>query len=128
MEIKIDIRRALFSFSVSALAPGLISIFMSRGDESDPLAAIFLFVIFYLTCLLIVLPIGFMSLFIAVRVKWGAIIVPLLAGVFVGLFFMEVTYTKGTEISDKIHLLVYGVVTAATAALIYFQPWRKRGL
>lgn len=121
-----DVKRAFFSFLVAAIVPSVISLFIMRGESFDIFAAAGLLMIFYSICLFLVLPIGFISLFIALRIKGGPIILPPLVGAVVGFFFMQVTYTSGTEFRDKYHLLIYGVSTAITAALIYFQPWRKK--
>jgi hypothetical protein len=126
--MRINIKRASFSFLIAALAPSVISMLMMRGETFDLITVIGLFAIFYSACLMLVFPIGFISLFLALRIKGGPIVVPPLVGALVGFFFMKITYTQGTEMHDKYYLLVYGVVTAITAALIYFQPWRKKNV
>jgi hypothetical protein len=121
-------KRALFSFVVAALSPILISIFMTLGEPFgayDIVTVIGLSMLFYFIYLLIILPVGFISLFLALRIKGGPIFVPPIVGALSGLFFMETLYTPGTEIGDKYWLLVDGIAVAMTAALIYFWPELK---
>lgn len=120
-----NVKRAIVSFSIAALVPGVISIAMLKEGSPDVLSIIGLFLIFYLICLPLVFGVGFIALFFALKIKYGPIIVPPLAGCIVGVLFAAFMYAPGTEMQDKLYFVVDGFITAIVAAFIYFRPWFK---
>jgi hypothetical protein len=119
-----DIKRAILSFSVAALAPGVIAI-ITQNTSSDWLANLLLFAIFYLIYLVIILCIGFPTLFLALRVRLGPVFFPPLVGGLSGLLIAKSMYNSETSMHSQWLLVINGVVTAVIAALIYFRPWSK---
>lgn len=122
-----NIRRAILAFSVAAFAPGIIAIIMGN-TSSDWLANLFLFAIFYLIYLTIIFCVGIPTLFFALRVRFGPVLLPPLVGGLSGLLIAKIMYNPGTSIHSQSSLIIDGVVTAVTAALIYFRPWSKATL
>lgn len=119
-----NIKRAILAFSVAALAPGAVAI-VTQNNSSDWLANILLFSIFYLIYLAIIFLIGFPTLFFALRVRFGPVLLPPLVGGLSGLLIAKILYNSETSVHSQWLLILNGVIAAVVAALIYFRPWSK---
>jgi hypothetical protein len=120
-----NIKRAILAFSVAALAPGIIAIIM-QNTSSDWLANLLLFAVFYLIYLVIIFCIGFPTLFFALKLRFGSVLLPPLVGGLSGLLIAKSMYNPETSMHSQWLLVINGVVTAVIAALVYFQPWFKK--
>ena len=120
-----NVKRAIISFLVGALAPGIIAVVVTPTGASSISAGIVVFGVWYLLSLPIVFGVGFMTLFLALKIRHGPIFLPPLVGCSAGLLIAKAMYTQGTAMQDMWLLVLDGFATAILAALIYFKPWLK---
>lgn len=121
-----DVKKAVISFLIAALAPGVVAIVTTPAGASSISTGIVVFGIWYLFSLPVIFAVGFATLFIALKLKYGPVFLPPLVGGLSGLLIAKITYTQGTEIQDMWLLVLDGFLTAVVAALVYFRPWSNR--
>lgn len=120
-----DVKKAIISFMIAALAPGVVAIATTPVGASSMSTGIVIFGVWYLFSLPVIFAVGFATLFIALKLKYGPIFLPPLVGGLSGLLIAKMMYTKGAEMQDMWLLVLDGFLTAVVAALIYFRPWLK---
>jgi hypothetical protein len=120
-----NINRAVGSFLVAALMPGMIAILTTPVESSNFLTAVVVFGVWYVVSLPLIFIIGFVTLFFSLKIRYGPFFLPPLAGCLSGIVFAKLMYVRGTPVHDMWLLVLDGLLTAIVAALIYFKPWLK---
>jgi hypothetical protein len=126
MPLIVNVDKAVISFLIAALVPGTIAILILGASEisSDPVFGIIGFCIWYLFSAPVVLCIGFITLFISLKIKYGLIIVPPLVGTASGMLIARTIYTQGMNMEGLMQFTISGLATALVASTIYVGTTR----
>jgi hypothetical protein len=81
------------------------------------------FAIFFGFSVPLVFCVGFPSLWMSLRLQYGPLFVPPIAGSMSGLLIAKLMYVQGTIGPELIQFTLMGLTTAVVAALMYFRPW-----
>ena len=115
-----NVPRALVSFLVAALVPETLGALTNLGTSRGFLYDISMFGIIYLFIAPVVLCVGFVSLAVALKVKYGPIIIPPIVGAATGTLLTIAMYSQGYTTDQLMQFIVAGVLTALVGAGIYF--------
>lgn len=109
----------LLSSSIASLIPGLIALFIGNITE-DALGNLILFLIFYLVYFIIILAVGFPTIILSLKFKFGPLIIPPTVGALLGFMIPLFLYHNQTETIAYIYPILIGTLTATCASSIYF--------
>ena len=115
----LNVKKASISFLVAALVPGIVAFLMSSQPLPNFTSIIFGISIFYFFSLPAVFLVGFLSLSIALKFKYGLILVPPAIGIVSGLLVAKSIYTQGMNMEGLTQFTISGLATAMVAAIIY---------
>ncbi len=115
----VNVMKASISFLVAALVPGIVAFLMSSQPLPNFSSIIFGLSIFYFFSLPLVFLVGFLSLYISLKFKYGLILVPPLIGVVSGILVAKSIYSQGMNIEGLTQFIFSGLATAIVAAVIY---------
>ena len=115
----VNVMKASISFLVAALVPGIVAFLMSSQPLPNFSSIVFGLSIFYFFSLPLVFLVGFLSLYISLKFKYGLILVPPLIGVVSGILVAKSIYSQGMNIEGLTQFTISGLATAIVAAVIY---------
>jgi hypothetical protein len=119
-----NVKRAVVAFLLSAFVPGVIATLVALWDSPSPEVWMraFWFVVWYLFSAPLVLVVGFPTLLLALKFRYGPIFVPPVVGIAAGMLVAKFMYSQGMNMQGLALFTACGLATALVAAVIYFQP------
>jgi Na+-transporting methylmalonyl-CoA/oxaloacetate decarboxylase beta subunit len=120
-----NIKRAFIAFFIAAFVPGLTAILLAPLTSAPQtlIEDIFTLVIWYLFSVPIVFSVGFATLYLALKIKYGPVLLPPVVGCFGGILIANIFYSQSMNMQGLLLFTVCGTSTAVVAAIIYFRPW-----
>ncbi|MUV13834.1 hypothetical protein [Noviluteimonas gilva] len=119
---RMNVVRAVPAFLIAGLVPLGYSVVASSDSSLDLATFLVLGGIAYLYSLFFVFVIGFVALFLSLKIKYGPFFIPVLVGGASGLLIGKLSYNAGTPSSFMMPLVIKGALTALVASLVYFLP------
>jgi len=119
---RMNLLRAVPAFLIAGLVPLVYSVVVSPGSSWDLTTLLVLGGIAYLYSLFPIFVVGFVALFLSLKIKYGPFFIPVLVGGASGLLIGKLSYNAGTPLSFMTPLILKGALTALVASLIYFIP------
>ncbi|MGH8032421.1 MAG: hypothetical protein ACREO8_08680 [Luteimonas sp.] len=119
-----NVKRAVIAFLISALVPGVIATLVALWDSPSLEVGMraFWFVVWYAFSAPLVLVVGFPTLLLALKLRYGPIFLPPIVGGVAGVLVAKVMYSQGMNMQGLLLFTACGLATALVAALIYFKP------
>ena len=115
-----NVNRATISFLIAALVPGTLAIFADPADSPGLISDMFGFTLWYVFSVPVVFCLGFATLFVSLKIKYGPIFVPPLVGSASGMLIAKASYMQGMNTEGFWLFTISGLATAVLATLIYF--------